>query len=141
MRTSTPVAGVRFIGASAFSGPSASSRNAGTPVSRRPTPASTTTARKTAAAAAIAAAVRTGEEPRKTAAGSTSVEPVSVGRMGGMGVIGSLAREKVLVVERIGAGGRPAAAIRYENGMSWAPGTRPGERGLPRGEENPQSRS
>ena len=107
MRTSTPVAGVRSSGASAFSGPSASSRKVGTPVSRRPTPASTTTARNTAAAAAIAAAVLTGEEVRKTAAGSTSVEPVSVGRMGGMGFIVPLARETVLVVERIGAWGRP----------------------------------
>ena len=58
------------------------------------TPASTTTARKTAAAAAIAAAVFTGEEPRRTAAGSTSVGPVSGGRMGGMEVIVSRAREK-----------------------------------------------
>jgi hypothetical protein len=38
--------------------------------------------------------------------------------MGGVEVIGSLARENVFVVEGIGAGGRPAAAIRYENGMS-----------------------
>ena len=37
-----------------------------------------------------------GEEPRRTAAGSTSVEPASVGRSGGMEVIGSLAREIVL---------------------------------------------
>jgi len=37
-----------------------------------------------------------------------------------MDVIGSLARETFLVVEHIGAGGRPAASIRYENGMSSA---------------------
>jgi hypothetical protein len=38
-----------------------------------------------------------------------------------MGVIGSLARENVLVVERIGAGRRRVAAIRYEKGMTGAP--------------------
>ena len=85
--TPTPVAGVRSIGAPAFSGPRASSRKPGTLVSSRPMPASTTTARNTAAAAAIAAAVRTGEEPRRMATGSASAEPVSVGRSGGLGCI------------------------------------------------------
>jgi hypothetical protein len=76
------------------------------------------TARKTAAAAAMAAAVLTGEEPRRAAAGSTSAEPVSVGRRGGSGVIVLWRALNALVVERIGAGRRLRGAIRYENGMS-----------------------